>query len=366
MTVRVNKSGFNIREKLSELERPIGLKGSELMRAETAQEARDFVSAGRKNLIINGGFDVWQRGTTQSTSTYGSADRWFCWGANSTFSRSTNVPSQSGFTYSIETSGTPTGEYIIAQAIELPGSGNAGVFYNGQIITISYYAKSSVNGDTLRDFIGFRDVISSSTNQSVVHNDQSIFHKLTTNWKRYERTYTIGVSPSGTNTSLVIMPRSTSTPSGNISITGVQLEVGKNATEFEHRSYGEELALCQRYYEKWSGTAGSVAWYTAHGYGDRIYALLPYKVSKRTSPSGVGASVEYSTTNANALFWAYGNTNTGSDIGALMTSTPIITSSTNTDLSFYIQLSASTYTPYGTAVVWAIKNGEWIAINSEL
>jgi hypothetical protein len=29
--------------------------------------------------------------------------------------------------------------------------------------------------------------------------------------------------------------------------TGVQLEVGKNATEFEHRSYGEELALCQRY-----------------------------------------------------------------------------------------------------------------------
>ena len=31
-------------------------------------------------------------------------------------------------------------------------------------------------------------------------------------------------------------------------ITGVQLEVGKNATEFEHRSYTEELALCQRYF----------------------------------------------------------------------------------------------------------------------
>ena len=39
MTVRVNKSAFNIREKLSELERPIGVKGNELMRAETAQEA---------------------------------------------------------------------------------------------------------------------------------------------------------------------------------------------------------------------------------------------------------------------------------------------------------------------------------------
>ena len=283
MTVRVNKSSFNIREKLSELERPIGLKGSELMRAETAQEARDFVSAGRKNLIINGGFDVWQRGTTQSTTTYGSADRWFCWGGNSTFSRSTNVPSQSGFTYSIETSGTPTGEYIIAQAIELPGSGNAGVFYNGQIITISYYAKSSVNGDTLRDFIGFRDVVSSSANQSIVHSDTSIFHKLTTNWKRYERTYTIGVSPSGTNTSLVIMPRSTSTPSGNISITGVQLEVGKNATEFEHRSYGEELSLCQRYFEKMLiGTGvrnGSFSQWSHEQYQSEIY----FKVRKRTN-----------------------------------------------------------------------------------
>lgn len=64
MTVRANKPAFNVREKLKELERPIGLKGSELMRAETAQEARDLVSAGRKNLVINGEFAVSQRGTT--------------------------------------------------------------------------------------------------------------------------------------------------------------------------------------------------------------------------------------------------------------------------------------------------------------
>ena len=58
MTVRVNKQPFNIREKLSELERPIGLKGDELMRAETAQDARDVVSAGRKNLMINGDMGI--------------------------------------------------------------------------------------------------------------------------------------------------------------------------------------------------------------------------------------------------------------------------------------------------------------------
>ena len=54
MTVRVNKPSFNIREKLSELGRKFGLKGSELAAAETVQEAREIVSAGRRNIIIMG------------------------------------------------------------------------------------------------------------------------------------------------------------------------------------------------------------------------------------------------------------------------------------------------------------------------
>ena len=66
MTVRVNKQPFNIREKLSELERPIGVKGNELMGAETAQDARDLVSAGRKNLIINGRYEGCQRYISES------------------------------------------------------------------------------------------------------------------------------------------------------------------------------------------------------------------------------------------------------------------------------------------------------------
>ena len=61
MTVRVNKPSFNIREKLSELGRKFGLKGSELAAAETVQEARDLVSAGRRNIIINGACMVNQR-----------------------------------------------------------------------------------------------------------------------------------------------------------------------------------------------------------------------------------------------------------------------------------------------------------------
>tara|TARA_R110002096_G_scaffold208129_1_gene394647 strand:+ start:124 stop:1248 length:1125 start_codon:yes stop_codon:yes gene_type:complete len=39
-------------------------------------------------------------------------------------------------------------------------------------------------------------------------------------------------------------------------ITGVQMEIGATATEFEHRSYGEELSLCQRYFHKLGYTSG--------------------------------------------------------------------------------------------------------------
>ena len=76
MTVRVNKSSFNIREKLSELGRKFGLKGSELAAAETVQEARDLVSAGRKNLIINGDFRINQRSGTHTLISGYHLDRW--------------------------------------------------------------------------------------------------------------------------------------------------------------------------------------------------------------------------------------------------------------------------------------------------
>jgi len=55
-------------------------------------------------------------------------------------------------------------------------------------------------------------------------------------------------------------------------ITGVQMEVGSQATPFEHRSFGEELALCQRYYQKVAG--GSGAAYKRFGRGHTISTTL--------------------------------------------------------------------------------------------
>ena len=46
-------------------------------------------------------------------------------------------------------------------------------------------------------------------------------------------------------------------------ITGVQLELGDAATEFEHESYAQTLSKCQRYFFRWQGSAYS---FIAHGY----------------------------------------------------------------------------------------------------
>ena len=77
-------------------------------------------------------------------------------------------------------------------------------------------------------------------------------------------------------------------------ITGVQLEVGDTATPFEHRSYGQELALCQRYYQKSypqavtpsdsyvGGVEGPLAAHsTSHSYG----SVINYPVVMRTYPT---------------------------------------------------------------------------------
>ncbi len=77
--IKVSKPAINIREELADLKQDTGLKGQELMRADTAQEARTAIGAGRKNLIINGGMNVAQRATSATTlvhSTYQTVDRW--------------------------------------------------------------------------------------------------------------------------------------------------------------------------------------------------------------------------------------------------------------------------------------------------
>ena len=298
MTVRVNKQPFNLREKLSELERPIGVKGNELMGAETAQDARDLVSAGRKNMIINGDMRIDQR--------YGGSSRDIAGGTNeyvvdrfifrdsistsvrvqrNTLSASTDPP---GFRYAVKMSclgndvSISNTEYLrIQQYIETNNLKCDWGIQNTDYLTLSFWVKSSVPG---KYHVNLEDGDASPLYLKPYYINQA------DTWQKVELTYP--PPPSGswiTSTdngigmritwSLTIGPSYvSSTEEGWITsyymagpgqvnfvggtgnafwLTGVQLERGRNATDFEHRSYGEELALCQRYFQYFpSGALG--------------------------------------------------------------------------------------------------------------
>jgi len=89
------------------------------------------------------------------------------------------------------------------------------------------------------------------------------------------------------------------TGSATFYITGVQLEVGTVATQFEYRQYGQELALCQRYY--WQYTGVSSTGYTGMGAGGFISstsfsAFIPYPVQMRATPTFTQANLQVTTT----------------------------------------------------------------------
>ena len=282
MTVRVNKQPFNVREKLSELERPVGVKGHELMRAETAQEARDLVSAGRKNMVINGDMRISQRvGTTATTITSGGfvIDRYRCednTAGSTTHQQVTDAPP--GFHNSLKVTVTGTDATV-----------NAGDFHyfrhiiegnninhlnwgssNAKTVTLSFWVKSSVTGDHGGSL--WNNAFNRSFPFNYRINVANVWeHKSITVPGCPDGTWESGAA-RGINIGFVQLSGSTYTgppgqwnsagdvgPTNHVNllatngatwyITGIQLEVGRNATDFEHRSYGEELALCQRYYQ---------------------------------------------------------------------------------------------------------------------
>ena len=84
MVVKVSKPEINVREKISELDKPSGLAGQAILAAETPQEQFNLIGAGRRNLLHNSQFMISQRGDYMTnplsiaggTPTF-TADRWF-------------------------------------------------------------------------------------------------------------------------------------------------------------------------------------------------------------------------------------------------------------------------------------------------
>tara|TARA_R100001443_G_scaffold19109_1_gene30465 strand:+ start:330 stop:1247 length:918 start_codon:yes stop_codon:yes gene_type:complete len=195
-----------------------------------------------RNLLINGAMQFFQRGTSFSASSAAyNADRWSVDNNGGGGGRSTDAPDD--FTYSLKVD-PASGSSVIRQAIELPAAGEGGVFRSGQKFTLSFYIKSDNAGEAINIFVASGTNVNATTTAHV--NDTSTGLTTTTSWTRYTYTFTSN-NVGGSDTCYNIVPY-ISSPSGDTYWTGLQLELGTEATPFEHRLIADELARCQRYF----------------------------------------------------------------------------------------------------------------------
>jgi len=235
----------------------------------TAVKIPDTVEAdlksGRKNLIINGGMDVWQRGTSFSSVGY-AADRVRMSSSVGTVSQSTDVPA--GFKYSAYFQTLSGSSYTFRYIIE-----DSYRHLSNSTFTISFYIK----GDS-----AFTGSVEVNDEQSGV---AAQTFSVTTSWTRVEKTFsnlTAAYAPYGNDNDFLDINDGVTT---NFKITGVQLELGDTATDFEYRSYGEELALCQRYYCR-IGEGTSRGLYGGYNlFNQWEYLPMSFPVTMRTVPT---------------------------------------------------------------------------------
>jgi hypothetical protein len=253
MTVKITKPQINVREQLNELKKPTGVAGEAMLRAETPQEQQALVGVGRRNLLINGNFLIWQRnGTSVVDSTNGpynyiTADRW--------------VTYYDGTYAQIEDT-LPTGEIAKTMRYTVGSGGNAPNFNQpvenganimaGQTVTMSWWMKASkrstINSRLPNTASGVFAGGNSQYDLTVTNLDT---HEVTTSWTYHTATKTFPSSMTHSNIHFELWgDNSDWATSDTFQMANCQLELGNVATPFEHRSYGEELALCQRYYEK--------------------------------------------------------------------------------------------------------------------
>jgi hypothetical protein len=223
-----------------------------------------------KNLVINGAFDVWQRGTSFTGITAGNtyvADRWNTSTAgtyNVYVSRqptndTTNLPSiQHCLRYGRTAGTTGTNWNILTTSFETSNS----IPFAGKTIILSFYARAGANfsssGNLLHSFV--LSGTGTDQNANVAYTGQQFSyanHALTSNWQRFTNIYTVPSNATELAVSIQYVPSGTAGANDWYEIAGVQLELGSQPTNFS-RAGGDiqgELAKCQRYY--WLSPSGS-------------------------------------------------------------------------------------------------------------
>ncbi len=230
---------------------------------------KDYVDTkfSNKNVIINGNFDIWQRGTSQTASGYGSDDRWRNDVNVSTQAKTqelfllgqTDVPNNPTFYSRVVVTSVAD---IAAYAKKLQAIESVTTFA-GETATLSFWARTDVNKNMAVEFT--QNFGTGGTPSTPITAIGVTTVPLTTAWTKY--TYTVNI-PSISGKTLGTDGNDTlglhfwfeagsnndartnalGQQSGTFDIAQVKLEGGSVATPFEPKSVAEELQACQRYY----------------------------------------------------------------------------------------------------------------------
>ena len=209
-----------------------------------------------KNIIINGAMRIAQRGTSQTTAGIGSIDRmsWSLSGATATFSQQTMSASDRASTgfdkyarMDITTANNNSGMYYLIEANDL-------THCHGKKMTFSFLAKGTnpAGGNFIFNhywYDGSNGAADNGVAQNITITSSSV-------WTKYTVTFDLAtisnVDPTS-NTArydlAILQPATdTSTTAWQLNLTGLQLEVGDIATDYEHISFAQDLRRCERYF----------------------------------------------------------------------------------------------------------------------
>jgi hypothetical protein len=297
-----------------------------------------------RNMIINGAMQVAQRGTSAtsvSTEGYKCVDR-MRWTMDTTsavftLSQSTDVPSGQGFAKSFKAEVTTADTSLAANAqtrFEYRFEGQdlqqlAKGTSNAKKVTLSFWVKAFQTGTyviNLQDTDNSRLIAATYTidtsatweyktvtfagdTSSAFTNDANL--SLVIHWYLGAGSnYTSGTlaaaweSLTSANRAVGQTVDIATSTSNYWAITGIQLEVGEQATPFEHRSFADELQRCRRYYEQYDADSGR--WIAAGGYEgttDAEFSFL-FNVQKRAAPT-----VSFTGTSSHFLLKRFGTSN---------------------------------------------------------
>lgn len=268
-----------------------------------------------RQAIMNGNFDVWQRGTPSSTITdatiFYTADRWYDYHADDggtlptlTRSRQALTPGDipNAFYYSrlaTNGAGTSLGVSSIGTLTQRIEYGTRSLCGNGKKVTISFWAKSDISNKKIGIYAHQTYGTGGSPTSSETINGTN--WTLTSNWTKYTHTFTTNTLVGktfgtnyddyfgiyitymwGTTTDERVGATTAETyvGSGNIDVAQVQLCTGEVALPFQPKSFEEELRACQRYFQAFNAGDGMGVCYSTTG----VALYFPYATTMRSTP----------------------------------------------------------------------------------